>query len=153
MVAEAQDRPAAHVRSQHRGCHDPHPATRDDRVLDFGGGSRESPSERNCLVAWNSRSNVVNQGRIVTSGPWKRALLVPAAVGTVRFPSSTTSAETLGCALILRKPSLAQQIIGYWRDGRVVKWTFSRLFETTSSPGFANVRILRDGRVTKIYRR
>jgi hypothetical protein len=45
-----------------------------------------------------------------------------------------------------------QPVTGVWRDGRVGDWVFGHP-RTADRPVGANVKVLRDGRVTKIYRR
>jgi hypothetical protein len=112
------------------------------------------PTERNCLLAWNARSNEASWHRLVSSGRWKGALLVDAVVGTDTIPpSSTAHVGRQACALLVRDGGRALQVIGRWNDGRVAKWTFSRVFRLQVHVVRSNVRILRDGRVTKLYRR
>jgi hypothetical protein len=54
--------------------------------------------------------------------------------------------------LTLAKPGAIRTVIGIWRTVGVGRWSFGRQIPTTR-PFFANVRLLSDGRVTKIYRR
>jgi hypothetical protein len=112
------------------------------------------PSERNCLLAWNARSNEAGRHRLLSSGPWKAALLADAVVGTVTIPPSPSArVRSHVCALLVRDGSRARQVVGRWRNGQVTEWTFSRVFQLTVRVVRSNVRILHDGRVTKIYRR
>jgi hypothetical protein len=43
-------------------------------------------------------------------------------------------------------------VIGVWRDGRVMRWSWGSVTPPTPYLS-ANVKLLPDGRVTKIYRR
>ncbi len=51
----------------------------------------------------------------------------------------------------MAKPGEIQVVTGRWRAGHVSRWSFGHPIPTTK-PFFANVRLLSDGRVTKIYR-
>jgi hypothetical protein len=59
---------------------------------------------------------------------------------------------TEACLLTLVKGRRLQPVTGVWRDGRVGDWVFGHP-RTADRPVGANVKVLRDGRVTKIYRR
>lgn len=117
--------------------------------------SATGPSERACLLAWNAQTNEAGRQRLVASGPWRVAVLRPAVVGRLRFgggaPPQTTSG--VGCSLMLLKQGRLQLVNGRWRDGRVRQWMFERPLATEDGPPVSNVRILADGRVTKLYRR
>lgn len=59
---------------------------------------------------------------------------------------------TEACLLTLVKGHRALPITGIWRGSGVARWVFGHPLTANSTLG-ANVRVLRDGRVTKIYRR
>ena len=44
------------------------------------------------------------------------------------------------------------EIIGPWRHGRVARWRFGPLFSIDGGRLLPNVKVLPDGRVTKLYR-
>jgi hypothetical protein len=117
--------------------------------------SARKPSERGCLLAWNTPENAANRHRIVSEGPWSASLLLPGVAGTVTWqrgsaPAATTAAA---CGLTLMRRSHLLPVTGIWRNGRVARWSFGRLIATEDGPRDSNVRVLTDGRVTKIYRR
>jgi hypothetical protein len=57
----------------------------------------------------------------------------------------------MACLLTLAKPGEIRIVTGIWRARGVTRWSFGRQMPE-SKPFFANVRLLPDGRVTKIYR-
>jgi len=110
------------------------------------------PSERACLLAWNAPANVANRPPVVASGPWSSASLRPGATYTVTWQRGSTSKQTTAqaCLLTLMKSRRFQLVTGVWRDGRVVHWSFGRAITADKAPGGSNVKVLPDGRVTKI---
>jgi hypothetical protein len=50
--------------------------------------------------------------------------------------------------LLVRDGERAREVIGQWRHGRVIQWTFSRVWLTVRVK--SNGRILHDGRMAKI---
>ena len=127
-------------------------------ALAFAGGtlaaSNTLPSDRSCLVAWNSTGNEANRLRLLAQRPISGLRLLPGAVGTDTWskgsPPTQTSAPA--CLLSLAKPGKLQVVTGLWRGAGVRRWSFGRSI-ATSKPFVANVRLLSDGRVTKLYRR
>jgi hypothetical protein len=113
------------------------------------------PSERSCLIAWNAPGNHANRARIAADGPWLRSSLRPGVAGTFAFRrgSSPTQTTAEACLLTLVKPGRLQPVTGIWR-GRVGvhRWSFGQTIRTDSFLG-RNVKVLPDGRVTKIYLR
>jgi hypothetical protein len=112
------------------------------------------PSERGCLLAWNAARNSGTRARVVQAAPSPRALLVPGIVGrdVIVNGMARPAQEAPACLLTLVRRGRIQVVSGSWRNGGVRSWTFGREI-STSRPLPANVRLLRDGRVTKIYRR
>ena len=58
--------------------------------------------------------------------------------------------STEACLLTVAKTGKIQFVTGVWRVGHVSRWSWGHPIPTTR-PFFANVRLLSDGRVTKIY--
>jgi hypothetical protein len=57
------------------------------------------------------------------------------------------------CLMTIMKRSESRLVTGMWKSGGVSRWTFGRLSPASNlNPLEANVRLLPDGRVTKIYR-
>gem|GEM_PF-2667176 len=113
------------------------------------------PSERRCLLAWNARDNAANRQRIDAAGPWPRASLFPGVSGTLTWRRGSQPVSTSGpaCLLTLVRHTRVQPVTGLWRHGRVSRWSFGGRLTTSRAPGRTNVRVLPDGRVTKVYLR
>jgi hypothetical protein len=112
-------------------------------------GAQRQPSERSCLLEWNSPANSASRERVVASGLWSAASLRPGTILTIPGPAQGKS----GCILHLRRKGRFLAVNGPWRNGRVAKWSFGpsgRISGDQHIP--SNVRVLPDGRVTKIYR-
>jgi hypothetical protein len=58
----------------------------------------------------------------------------------------------MACLLTLAKPGAIRIVTGIWASDGIRRWSFGHPIPTRK-PFFENVRLLRDGRVTKIYRR
>jgi hypothetical protein len=114
-----------------------------------------APSERRCLLAWNATVNAANRQRIVAEGPWPRASLFPGLSFTTTWRRGSTRVTTRGpaCLLTLVRGTRVRPVTGLWRNGRVGRWSFGRPLTTSHAPGRTNVRVLGDGRVTKVYLR
>lgn len=123
-------------------------------VISAPAAAATRPSERACLVAWNARSKGANRSVVAAGRPWVSASLRAGTTVTVRWtrgmPPSQTSAEA--CLLMLAKGGRVRMTTGIWRNGRVVRWR-TQEHATDSAPRHSNVRVLPDGRVTKIYLR
>jgi hypothetical protein len=114
------------------------------------------PSERSCVVAWNAPSNQSNRLRLLAAKPVVRLTLRPGV--TSRDTWTQGAAPTQGsalpaCLLTLVQPGAIRLVTGIWRGGGVSRWSFGRALPTTRPSRPANVRLLRDGRVAKLYRR
>lgn len=112
------------------------------------------PSDRACLLAWNAPGNHASRVRLLAQRPLSGLQLLPGTVGTDTWSKGSTPKETSSpaCLLTLAKPGQIRIVIGTWRAAAVTRWSFGRPI-ATRKPFFANVRLLSDGRVTKIYRR
>jgi hypothetical protein len=112
------------------------------------------PSDRACLVAWNSPANDGNHVRLLAQSPIKGLQLLPGTVGVDKVSNGLPSTQTssLACLLTFAKRGEIRIITGIWGTAGVSRWSFGRPILTTR-PLFSNVRLLSDGRVTKIYRR
>jgi len=93
--------------------------------------------------------------RIVAAGPWPRASLFPGVSGTLTWHRGSQPVSTSGpaCLLTLVRHTRVQPVTGLWRHGRVSRWSFGGRLTTSRAPGRTNVRVLPDGRVTKVYLR
>jgi hypothetical protein len=116
-------------------------------------GAQIRPSDRGCLLAWNAPSNHLNRVRLVAARPFAGLSLLPGATFTYTWTKQSTPRQTRAqaCLLTISKPGQIQVVTGIWRIGHVSRWSFGHPIPTTR-PFFPNVRILPDGRVTKIYR-
>jgi hypothetical protein len=117
--------------------------------------SRAQPSDRTCLIAWNSPANDPNHVWLLAQRPISGLQLLPGTVATDTWPKGSTPTQTsrLACLLTLAKPGQVRIVTGFWKTGGgVSRWSFGRTIPTRR-PIAANVRLLPDGRVTKIYRR
>jgi hypothetical protein len=115
--------------------------------------SRAQPSDRSCLIAWNSPGNHPNRIRLLAQRPISALQLLPGTVGTDTWTKESPPTQTTApaCLLTLAKPGEIRIVTGVWRAAGITRWSFGRPVPT-SKPFFANVRLLSDGRVTKIYR-
>ena len=111
------------------------------------------PSDRACLLDWNTPANVNNRQRVVGSGPRSSASLRPGTTFTWKRGSTPMQTTAQACLLALMKSGRLQIVTGTWRDGRVLRWSFGRAIPAVRIPGGSNVKVLPDGRVTKIYLR
>jgi hypothetical protein len=116
--------------------------------------TRAQPSDRSCLTAWNSPGNDATRLRLLAQRPISGLRLLPGRVGadtwTTGSPPTQTAARA--CLLTLAKSGEIRTVTGIWRAAGITRWSFGRP-TPSSKPFFANVRLLSDGRVTKIYRR
>jgi hypothetical protein len=105
-------------------------------------------------VAWNAPGNHASRLRLLAQRPIAGLLLVPGQASTDSWTkgSPPTQTTTLACLLTVAKPGEIRVVTGTWRPAGVARWSFGRPIPT-SKPFFANVRLLPDGRVAKIYRR
>jgi hypothetical protein len=113
------------------------------------------PSDRACLIAWNSPANHANRVKLLAARPMLGLMLQPAVVYTVTW-TKTSSKQTGGpaCVLTIMKRNEIRNVTGRWKSAGVTQWTFGRPIRTNKINLLAaNVRLLPDGRVTKIYRR
>jgi hypothetical protein len=110
------------------------------------------PSDRGCLLAWNAPSNHSNRVKLIAARPMTGLSLRGGTSFTDTWTkgSSPKQTSTEACLLTVAKPVKIQVVTGVWRVGHVSRWSWSHAIPTTR-PFFANVRLLSDGRVTKIY--
>ena len=116
----------------------------------------KQPSDRACLIAWNSPTNHASRVKLLAERPIL-ALMLNAGVSYVDTWTKTSTTRTGGpaCVMTIVKRGELRLVTGLWKTNGVEHWTFGRAFAATkNSPprGAANVRLLPDGRVTKIYR-
>jgi hypothetical protein len=62
---------------------------------------------------------------------------------------SSTTTSGPACLLTVAKRGEVRLVTGTWKGAGVDRWSFGRTYRTTSR-FIANVRLLADGRVTKI---
>jgi hypothetical protein len=119
-----------------------------------GAAATTQPSDRGCLVAWNAPANQVNRAKLLAARPKNRLALRGGRSSTDTWAkgNGATATSTQACLLTLWRPRTAQVVIGVWRDGRVMRWSWGSVTPPTPYLS-ANVKLLPDGRVTKIYRR
>jgi hypothetical protein len=115
------------------------------------------PSERACLIAWNSPANHANHVKLLSEKPIVGLTLRTGVSYTVTW-TKTTSKRTGGpaCLMTIIKRGGLRIVTGTWTANGVARWTFGHtIAERRNYPPMetANVRLLADGRVTKIYRR
>jgi hypothetical protein len=113
----------------------------------------QRPSERSCLLAWNAPQNQSNRLRLIAAPRVSNLSLRAGVTGTVTWSRGAAQKQTsaTACLLTLARPGQIQLVSGVWHSGRVTRWSFGRTIpNTTPLPG-ANVKLLPDGRVTKIY--
>ncbi|MGN6796736.1 MAG: hypothetical protein ACTHKS_01160 [Gaiellaceae bacterium] len=114
------------------------------------------PSDRACLIAWNSPANRAGHVKLLEQRPI-RGLMLRAGVSYVDTWTKTSSTRVSGpaCILTIVKRGELRLVTGAWKSGGVDHWMFAPTFAATKNyppPAAANVRLLSDGRVTKIYR-
>ena len=114
---------------------------------------RARPSDRACLLAWNSPANDANRVRLLAERPISGVRLLPGVVGTDTWAKGSAPKQTTApaCVLTVAKPGEIRNVTGIWKTAGVSRWSFG-LPIPTSKPFLSNVRLLSDGRVTKIYR-
>lgn len=112
------------------------------------------PSERACLIAWNSPANHANRARLLALRPITRLELRAGVSGTVTWKKGSPPTETSSqaCFMTVAKRGQIELVTGIWKSSTVSRWVFGRPLPTSRGI-VANVRLLADGRVTKIYRR
>jgi len=112
------------------------------------------PSERGCLLAWNASANDANRTRLLAAHPTGGLSLRAGVSGTDTWKKGVASKHTSAevCLLTISRRGGMELVTGIWHDGRVGSWSWGRTFATQWTLP-ANVRLLADGRVTKIYRR
>lgn len=110
------------------------------------------PSDRACLISWNSRANRTNHLKLLALRPPSGLQLLPAVVGTDSWSKGSTPAQTSepACLMTFAKSGAIREITGIWKAGAVAHRSFGHGFPVNHTV-VANVRLLPDGRVTKIY--
>jgi hypothetical protein len=111
------------------------------------------PSERGCLIAWNTPSNHVNRTKLIAARPVSGLSLRGGTSFTDTVTATkkvSTSTSTEACLLTVAKAGTIQIVTGKWGFGRVRRWSWGRAIPT-AYVFIPNVRLLSDGRVTKIY--
>lgn len=110
------------------------------------------PSDRACLIAWNAPPNRPTRVKLLALRPPTRLSLRSGVVFTDTWKKGSPATETsaAACLLTVVKRRTVQVVTGRWRAGRVGRWSFGHVIPTTTRLP-ANVRLLPDGRLTKIY--
>jgi hypothetical protein len=118
------------------------------------GAASNRPSDRGCLLAWNAPANHANRVKLLTMRPVRGLSLRTGTSFTDTWAKGGVAKQTSteACLLTVAKRGTIQLVTGRWRGGGVSGWSWGRVI-TTAHPFAANVRLLPDGRVTKIYRR
>jgi hypothetical protein len=113
------------------------------------------PSDRSCLIAWNAPANHANRARLLAAGPTSGLSLRGGRSYTYTWTKTTSrQSSSEACLLMLHRAGMVQLVTGRWHDGRVERWAWGRVgAATTALTGAANVRLLPDGRLTKVYSR
>ena len=113
----------------------------------------QRPSERSCLVAWNAPQNQSNRLRLIAAPRVSNLSLRTGVTGTVTWSRGSAQKQTraTACLLTLARPGQIQLVSGVWHSGRVARWSFGRTIPSTTPLLGANVKLLPDGRITKIY--
>jgi hypothetical protein len=115
--------------------------------------SRVQPSDRACLIAWNSPANQASRLRLLAQRPIVGLSLRAGVVYTDTWTKGTsTTTGGPACLLSIAKRSESRIVTGTWTGSGVARWSFGRVFRGSHHIG-PNVRLLADGRVTKIYLR
>ena len=111
-------------------------------------------TDRNCLIAWNAPANRAARTKLLTDRPFTGLALRAGISGTDTWKRGTPPRETSTAACILTEGRLGRirMVIGPWRAGGVGHWSFRRAIPVNQHV-LSNVRLLADGRVTKIYGR
>lgn len=114
------------------------------------------PTDRGCLLAWNAASNQSNRVKLIAERPMTGLSLRGGTSSTVTWTKGSAARQTSteACLLTASKPGKIQVVTGVWRVGHVSRWSWGHWGGhaiPTTGLFFANVRLLSDGRVTKIY--
>lgn len=117
---------------------------------------QRQPSERACLIAWNARANHASHLKLLAERPIVGIMLGAGVIGMDTW-SSSMSTQTSGpaCVMTIMKRGELRTVTGMWKTAGVGSWSFGRAIPVSKNYpplGAANVRLLSDGRVTKIYR-
>ncbi|RDI74494.1 hypothetical protein Gocc_1383 [Gaiella occulta] len=106
-------------------------------------------------MAWNAPANAAFRSRVAASGPWSSATLHPGTISAVVWEQGSSARQTTAqaCLMTLAGPARSRLVVGNWLRGRVARWSFAGAVSADKAPGGSNVKLLADGRVTKIYRR
>lgn len=127
-------------------------------ALTFSGVAAPAPTQPSqcaCLLAWNAPLNAPNRTRVAAGGPWSGVLLMSGMTITATWRRGSTPTQTTAvtCQLMLVRGGEVQPITGVWRDGQVTGWSFGPAITSGKAPARSNVKVLPDGRVTKVSRR
>lgn len=111
------------------------------------------PSELGCLRAWNAQSNGAGHARLLAARPFRGLSLGAGAVATVTWTKGSRTGQTRAeaCLLTVVKVGRTRVVVGRWRAGLVRTWSWGRWLPV-SRPAPANVSLLPDGRLKKVYR-
>jgi hypothetical protein len=111
------------------------------------------PSARACLVAWNAPANRADRLRLLARKPLPALQLLPGIVATDTWSNGTSSSRRAApaCLLTFTTRGEIRIVTGVWSAGGVRRWSFGKPVATDERLP-ANVRLLADGRVTKISR-
>ena len=128
--------------------------------LTFAGATfaaiHRQPSERGCLIAWNSSANHANRVKLLAQRPIVGLMLGAGVAGTDTWTKTgSTHTEGPACLMTIIKRGQLRLVTGMWKPNGVEHWTFGRALAAGKNyppPDSANVRLLSDGRITKIYR-
>jgi hypothetical protein len=120
-------------------------------VLAVAARAAATPSDRACLIAWNAPANHASRARLLAQRPTTGLSLRAGVryVDTVSKGSASTTTGGPACLLSVRRRAGLELVTGMWTGTGVRSWTFGRSFPSAHPPP-ANVRLLPDGRVTKI---
>ena len=112
--------------------------------------AQSRPLERACLISWNAPANRANHVRLLAERPVTGLLLGAGIVSTDTWSKgSKKQTSSQACLLTIMKRGQIRTVTGVWQAGGVTKWTFGRAIPTNEPP-HGNVRLLADGRVTKV---
>jgi hypothetical protein len=116
--------------------------------------SRTRPSDRACLLAWNAPGNHGSRTRLLAQRPIAGLALRAGVVLVDMWTKGSASTETRGpaCLLTIEKRGSTRIVTGMWRRAGVGAWSFGRAIQMRARV-VPNVRLLPDGRLTKIYLR
>jgi hypothetical protein len=125
-------------------------------ALVLGGSTQAAsqPSERACLIVWNSPANHANRVRLLAERPIVALTLRAGVAYTDTWTKGSPPTSTGGpaCLMSIAKRGEVLTVTGLWKGTGVPHWAFGPTYRTADRL-LANVRLLPDGRVTKIYRR